>query len=257
MTDADLAPIAENIENMLASIFGRVSHWAEEFVPRAQGEIAEASQVDDIVEWIVAPELADSEAILGAGFVCEPGLLTDKPWHLAWWLSPHNGVRLAGRQGYLRALTVVDNPQAVEFHDYTRLEWWRVPAHEGVPHLTGPYVDYLCTDELTLTLTLPVRVGGEFVGVFGADLSVSTLEALIDPIWSADPGTPLLLVNSEGRIVASNSVLYEASALMADAHARALLSEPGGGRGASLYRLGPSFPGLVLMRVPGPVTVGR
>ncbi|TFD48627.1 hypothetical protein E3T46_14390 [Cryobacterium sp. Hh11] len=38
----------------------------------------------------------------------------------------------------------------------------------GRRHVTGPYVDYLCTDEYTLTLTLPVYRGGtELIAVVG------------------------------------------------------------------------------------------
>ena len=36
-------------------------------------------------------------------------------------------------------------------------------------HLTGPYVDYVCTDDYTITITTPVRVAGRLVGVVGTD----------------------------------------------------------------------------------------
>ena len=42
-------------------------------------------------------------------------------------------------------------------------------ARTGTRHLTGPYVDYVCTDDYTITVTTPVRVDGEMVGVVGTD----------------------------------------------------------------------------------------
>ena len=62
------------------------------------------------------------------------------------------------------------------FRDYTHLPWYAVPRETGSAHITGPYIDYLCTDQQTLTLTRPVRRGGEFAGVVGFDLLVRTFE---------------------------------------------------------------------------------
>ena len=38
----------------------------------------------------------------------------------------------------------------------------------GERAITGPYVDYLCTDQYTLTFTAPLVVDGRFLGVAGA-----------------------------------------------------------------------------------------
>ncbi len=37
------------------------------------------------------------------------------------------------------------------------------PERTGTRHLTGPYVDYLCTDDYTVTVTTPVTLDGEMV----------------------------------------------------------------------------------------------
>ena len=60
----------------------------------------------------------------------------------------------------VRRLAAVSDPANEQFRDYTTLEWWRVPARTGTRHLTGPYVDYVCTDDYTVTITTPVTVDG-------------------------------------------------------------------------------------------------
>ncbi len=60
--------------------------------------------------------------------------------------------------------------------DYSALEWYRVPMTTGEPHVAGPYVDYLCSDEYTITIAVPADVDGERIGVAGLDLLVSAVE---------------------------------------------------------------------------------
>ena len=128
-----------------------------------------AAALDPIVAALVRPALDDSRGLItGAGFVAAPGFLADAPWHLAWWLSGTNTFR-AAPEGGVRRLDAVSDPDSEQFRDYTTLEWWRVPAGTGTRHLTGPYVDYLCTDDYTVTITTPVSVDGEMVGLVGTD----------------------------------------------------------------------------------------
>ena len=89
---------------------------------------------------------------------------------------------------------------AESFRDYTTLEWWRVPSTHARPHITGPYVDYLCTDDYTLTLTMPVLHDGAMIGVVGADLYVNDIErALLPSVRSI--GRAGDVVNASGRVV--------------------------------------------------------
>ncbi|HQA24233.1 MAG TPA: cache domain-containing protein, partial [Rhodoglobus sp.] len=82
------------------------------------------------------------------------------------------------------------------------LEWWRVPAATGAPHITGPYVDYLCTDDYTLTLTVPVMYDGRMIGVAGADLYVNDIERTLLPHVRAI-GSTATVVNASRRVVVS------------------------------------------------------
>lgn len=136
--------------------------------------------------------------LVGAGFVAAPGALADVPYWLEWWTTDRDV-----REPTLERLRVQTDPTADDFRDYTALAWFSGPRDDGTAHLTGPYVDYLCTDEYTLTFTKPVIAGSRFVGVVGADLHVRGLEALVLPCM-ARLTTGSTLVSATGRVVTSS-----------------------------------------------------
>ena len=87
------------------------------------------------------------------------------------------------------------------------------PPGTGEGHITGPYVDFLCTDEYTLTLAVPVTANGTIVGVAGADVLVETIELLLmDRLKDIDPRATLL--NGSGRVIVSADPQLAAGALL-------------------------------------------
>ena len=133
--------------------------------------------------------------VTGSGLIADPALIADAPWHLAWWT--------AGVDGRVDPLRVVSDPAQDGFRDYTVLEWWVVPLRTGGRHITGPYVDYLCTDASTLTFTVPVhRPDGSMAAVVGSDVYASRAERLLLPVLRAG-GHPATVVNTAGRVVVS------------------------------------------------------
>ncbi|WP_392543497.1 hypothetical protein [Oryzobacter telluris] len=136
--------------------------------------------------------------LAGAGFVAEAGALADAPYWLEWWTAdPEVGAASC------RRLAADTDPASVGFRDYTELPWFVTPRETGLLHVTGPYVDYVCTDQHTLTVTQPVVVGGRFVGVAGIDVLAATVERLLrDPLDTASG--VLVVVNRVGRVVASS-----------------------------------------------------
>ena len=189
-----------------------VAHWVADFGQRLFDELdaleqhlAESLSVD-------APRRADLDIetrcralledpttpVAGAGAVMAPGVLADAPYWLEWWT-----VESRGGTTMIAKLAAETDPRAVGFRDYTELLWYAKPFETGERHVTGPYVDYLCTDQYTLTFTEPLLVGGTFAGVVGVDVLVAWFEErLLDIMESVDRGC--LLVNAAGRVVTSS-----------------------------------------------------
>ncbi|WP_395696223.1 cache domain-containing protein [Nocardioides sp.] len=146
-----------------------------------------AEALSDRVHPLATRTLAQ-HPVVGGGFVATPGWLSDRDLFLAWW------------QGEDRTLLAERGvPLGHHVFDYTRHEWFRRPQETGARHVTGPYVDYVCTDEYVLTATAPVLVGGEMAGVAGADTQLETFERLMrEPLHD---GGDVVLVNPHDRVV--------------------------------------------------------
>ncbi len=193
------------VDDTFTTIFAQIDEWRAriEFLVSAHHAIVEAPQLDELVEALVLSELERPDAlIIGAGFVAAPRFLTDTDWHLAWWLGHANTFGMDSVDPAVRRLRATEDPSSENFRDYTTLEWWRVPASTGRRHITGPYVDYLCTDDYTLTLTIPVMHGRAMIGVAGADLYVNDIERTLLPLVGA-LGTTATIINTSGRVVVS------------------------------------------------------
>jgi hypothetical protein len=135
--------------------------------------------------------------VVGTGFIAAPSVLADQALWLQWWSG--EGSRQPTR------LDVDLDPASDRFCDYTELPWFSVPRETGRRHITGPYVDFLCSDEYALTFTVPVSHESRFVGVVGSDVYVRLFEPVMLPRLRA-LGAPAALVNAQGRIAVSTSV---------------------------------------------------
>ena len=160
--------------------------------------------------------LIRQELVSGVGFVSAPGLLADVPAWLEWWQSD------AG--GDVRPLLLDLDPRTSAYSDYTHWDWFTLPRDTGRRAVAGPYVDYLCSDEYSLTLSAPVTVAGEFAGVAAADVYLRHFEATIGPALRRIHG-PAYLVNPRGRIAASNTASRLAGSLVRDIDAASARGE--------------------------------
>lgn len=201
-TNTDVRRCVEEISNVFNSVHRTVQQWITELQPLIVQSPLDASTLDAAVQELVEPELESNTELIGAGFVAAPHLLSDTPWHLAWWLGARNTFEASATGPSIRPLLTVEDPSADGFRDYTTLEWWRVPAESGHMHITGPYVDYLCTDDYTMTLTVPVRDGDHLLGMMGADQYVADVERHVLPLLQ-DSAHELTLVNASGRVMVS------------------------------------------------------
>ncbi|WP_439654070.1 cache domain-containing protein [Streptacidiphilus melanogenes] len=145
---------------------------------------------------------------MGVGFVAAPGLLTDVPAWLEWWqLRP---------DGRVQPLLLDLDPATSAYSDYTHWDWYALPRDSGRRAISGPYVDYLCTDEYSLTLAAPVHgPDGAFAGVVAADVYLRHFDAVAVPALRA-LGRPAFLVNPRGRVVASTTAARLAGDLVRD-----------------------------------------
>lgn len=210
--DIGAQQVAIRVASTIDPVFATVDAWRDALRARlAAASRPPARELDPAVERLVHDELARPGGLItGAGFVAAPGYLSDAPWHLAWWLGTGNTF---GSGAGVRRLVAVSDPESDQFRDYTTLEWWRVPARTRTRHLTGPYVDYLCTDDYTVTITTPVHVADTLVGVVGVDLYVARLEQVLLPVL-VDAPRPSTLVNASGRVVLSTEPHRATGALL-------------------------------------------
>ncbi|MGW1161584.1 cache domain-containing protein [Streptomyces sp. NPDC002513] len=139
-------------------------------------------------------DLAWRELVSGVGFVAAPGLLGDVPAWLEWWQT--------GPDGSVRPLLLDLDPRQSAYSDYTHWDWFALPRDTGRRAVAGPYVDYLCSDEYSLTLSAPVHVAGRFAGVAAADVYLRHFEAAVMPLLKELPQAAHL-VNARGRVAAS------------------------------------------------------
>jgi hypothetical protein len=190
----------------VCGLFNRLDGWRAAIVALEESTATRTSAViDELVERLVVGPLSEPSAtIIGAGFVAQPGFVSDAYWHLAWWLGEGNTLRVGTGDSVsaTRRLDAETNPTSESFRDYTALEWWRVPERTGRRHVTGPYVDYLCTDDYTLTLTTPVYARGSLLGMVGVDIYVKRIESILMP-WLLGIGALATIVNASGRVIAS------------------------------------------------------
>ncbi len=134
--------------------------------------------------------------VAGAGVITAPDLLRDAPRWLEWWWTTGSGTP--------EALRVNLDPAAPDFFDYTTADWYAAPERTQRRQAAGPYVDYACTNEYTITLSTPVRAGRELLGVAAADVLVASVERRVLPALTALP-RPVVLASADGRVIASNS----------------------------------------------------
>jgi hypothetical protein len=168
-----------------------------------------AAALTQVVEPLAAATLAE-HPVVGAGFVAQPGWLTDRELYLAWWQGEAE-----------QPLAERGVPIGHHVFDYSRHEWFETPRATGARHVTGPYVDYVCTDEYVLTATLPVHADGQMIGVAGADTRLETFEQLMrEPLRD---GGDVVLVNSHDRcVVAADPLLRSGQKVDAASYARVL-----------------------------------
>ncbi|MFT4258453.1 cache domain-containing protein [Microbacterium sp.] len=195
-TDSAMRAAAQIVSGYFSIPTRTLVDWAAPFAAqveelRRSGPLTQA-KLDPLVEPYALQTLAlDGVPVYGAGFIAAIDLLSDARTHLSWWQGADR-----------RRLVLASQSVNKEDIDYSTLEWFRVPMATGEPHVAGPYVDYLCSEEYTITVAVPAQIGTESIGVAGLDVLVTAVEKELTPRFMA-LGHQVTLVNGIGRVVVS------------------------------------------------------
>jgi hypothetical protein len=195
--------VVEQVSALVEGVFERL----KPLLAAAESVLADAPSAAALHR--IRPQVTEALGglVVGAGFVSAPHVLSDSEFGFEWW---------TGSASDPSQLFISLDPGAENFLDYTRQSWFTVPRDTGRRHINGPYVDYLCTDEYTLTFTIPVLLAGSFAGVVGADVYVREFERAVRPrLRSLGRGAALL--NAQGRVIVSNSVRQPTGSLVREA----------------------------------------
>jgi hypothetical protein len=131
------------------------------------------------------------------------------------------------------------DPAAPDFFDYTTAEWFTTPERTLARHVSGPYVDYACTNEYALTAVVPVHLDDRLIGLAAADVPVARLERQVLPALLALP-RPMALVNEAGRVVAAASPTLFPGLLLPSGDGAIRLTAGGEARSPATWRLEPA-----------------
>jgi hypothetical protein len=225
--------VAAAVGAVFSGVFDQLAAWRTPIEQLIDG----ASEVrpavlDATVAELVLPRLTEPEAMLvGAGFIADGEIVRGRDVHFAWWLGPLDANPVLGSTTEPTRLDLTTRGYTEYLRDFRALEWYRIPATTRHAHVTGPYVDHLCTCDYILTMTMPVHattdpgahaaaataeapVGARMVGVVGADVSVRRLERELLTAF-LDVDAPLALVNEEGRVVLSTEPALQVGQLIA------------------------------------------
>jgi DNA-binding FadR family transcriptional regulator len=241
-----VAAVVERVATICEGAFAAVEGLrgaAEQLLrPWSEGGPVRVADVEPIAR-VVRPVLeAPATPLVGAGLVLAPGVLADADLWMEWWHHSPTGA------GIVELEPVLD-PSAASFYDYTVLPWFAIPRDTGARHVTGPYVDHLCTKEYTLTFTVPISAGHPergrcHLGVVGADVMAGWIERGLLPLLRRVE-RPTALVNTTGRVAVSNDPALVAGAVVHEVDVPALWAGRPNDR-AQLHRL-PGLPLAVLV----------
>ena len=214
------AECADAIGKILDGVFGTLQLWRG----AVENGLAAGADVDRLTFDLVEPALTESHPLLiGAGFIAAQGVVSEESGlHFAWWLGPLTDNPMLGTTSVPTRLDLPSREYADYLRDFRALEWYRVPETTGARHITGPYVDHLCTLDYLLTITAPVVSAGAMVGVVGVDVQVLRLEHEVLPLLRA-VGEPAALVSRSGRVVISTIPSLQVGSLVSTADGAASL----------------------------------
>jgi len=203
-TSAPAVPGVGEIHALVAGIERQLDDWAAATTAwiTESGKLT-GTAIDKRVRTAVQAMLqAPGSLLVGGGFIATPGVLGPDRSYIAWWQGDD-----------MERVDALANFSPQSMSRYVKAEWFRIPVTSGRPHVTGPYIDLLCTDEYTLTFTHPVFDGDVIAGIVGMDVTAQTLERLALPLLRRI-GDRAAMVNEEGRTIICAAPDFDAGDLV-------------------------------------------
>lgn len=108
---------------------------------------------------------------------------------------------------YFSAYTIQHGDSAITQreaeYDYYSKPWYKTPIETGKACWIDPYDDYtegtLSNPEIIASYCKPIRRNGEIVGVISTDLSLNSLNKVINTVEPPYPGAYFVLIGGDGR----------------------------------------------------------
>jgi DNA-binding FadR family transcriptional regulator len=195
---------AGDLAATLRLIVERTVKLLEEIGHAVSGAFDQPPTVSELTAGVarkVLPSLGQlDEVVHGLGFMAEVGILAETRYWLEWWQRASDGT-------FDRDFSHQLDPTRDDFYDYGSKGYMTQPRDTGEPSAMGPYIDYGGVDDYLVTVSVPVTANGSFVGIMAADIRVANLERSVAP-WLAQAAGTCILLNSESRVLLSNSVRY-------------------------------------------------
>ena len=209
---ADPTSLAGCVESLVERVFGALAVLGdlvhELVVGSGPIEQLQRKDIAGVRQATLGLLLEHRDVAVGMGFIAARGLLSDDRRRLQWWQF------VPGRDEP-SPLRVDLNPNSLGFYDCDSADWFSVPRSSGRRHVVGPYIDAHGTDRYLLTFTVPISSATSFLGVVGADVPVSVFENRMLRAWGRQ-SSDVMIINSQGRVVASNSSRALAGDLVLD-----------------------------------------
>ena len=143
--------------------------------------------------------------VRGLSFSSDRGVVADKPYTVAYWIRRPDG-EIVER-------FLLTDPKLEEHYEYHDFDFF-VSAKSGADRIvSGPYVDYGNDNQYRLMFAASVVTVRGFAGVVTADIYLDRLESQLLAI-ARDAHGPVVLVNEDNRIVATNRASLPAGLLL-------------------------------------------
>lgn len=188
----------------LAQWFGTVYADLETLAARMGAALAESRRSREFlisadlkaIRDIATEFLAANPTAEGAGVILSPGTIDATHGAIEWWRHDEEGTN----SKVLFNLT----PDSGSYYDFENLPWFETVARTRHRAITGPYMDYGGMDQYILTLTVPLYIGDDFVGMAGCDIEVRDLEKVMVPMLRRVAGDAAL-ISADNCVILGNS----------------------------------------------------